>query len=341
MFRHFIYIGVIAAALLTAACAKTEVSYESPSEIALAPVVEGMTKAAVAAGASPTGQDLVVWANYAEVDGNTTAHVGDPYFSDAVFAANGNEWVGKDGGHYWPKQGSLTFSGCSMPTEGNGTVSYNYSNNKITVTNFKQPASTSQSLDLMWFNQTEAANKSAAGTALQVEMKHALAWVTIKARGKDASKDWQITELILDNVVLSGDVTCSVDGASWTIAETAEATKDNTDNDIVIFAGTHTLESISTAVETVSQGTVLVPQRPKILKVGYKTNPSSSVVSYKDLDLSDGVDNWAAGMHYTYEILFNPYKIQFNVTVEGLGDEGEIKVPNDDELWGVTNSNNN
>ena len=314
MKRH-IYIFAL---LLAVSCSKTEINYDSPSEIVIAPVAEGMTKAAIAGGDAPIGQTLAVWANYETVE-NTTATAGSPYLSEALFVHKDGVWTGQDYNYFWPKQGTLSFAGCSVPAEGNGEVAYDYPANTISVTGFKQPASTAQSLDMMWFNKTAGQNNSSSGANLQVEMKHALAWITVQAYGKDASKQWVITELAFDNVVLGGHLVCKTTGPTWTITETTDDTKTNTDNDVLVYSGSHALGDIPKPVETVENGTLLVPQKPKTLKVSYKTNPSSSVVTHKDLDFAEGgPTQWEAGKHYIYTILFNPYKISFSVKTESL-----------------------
>lgn len=306
MFRRFTYMAIVTATLMTVSCAKTEVAFDTPSEIALAPVVGGMTKAAVETGKAPNAS-LVVWANYQTVNGNTTAKQGDPYFSEAVFHDGGSGWVGADGGHYWPKQGTLAFAGCTQPAEGNWTVAYNSEVDEITVTGFKQSAETSKTLDLMWFNRTDNSGSGfGAGTeAVPVVLNHALAWITIEVYGTSASADWTITGMTLKDVVTKGDVVCTTAGASWS------PSADKADKaDMFIFSNEGGIGSVPHVVENVSGGTVIIPQNAKMLSVSYRQQSDRELT--KEIDLSDGgTIKWEAGKHYTYRLFFNPYKILF------------------------------
>ena len=321
-------INILAAVILLAACTKTEVTYDSPSEIAFSPVAENMTKAAVVNGAAPADQALLVWANYAEVASSSSssysdAEVGDAYLVAKEFSSSDNKvWTNSD--CFWPKSGALTFAGCTKPSV--GTVSYVYDDNKIQVSGFQQSVNTSESIDLMWFNKTTPANNglSEDSEPLEIEMHHALAWVTIKAYGGGSSKDWIITNITMDNVVLGGDVLCTTDGAVWTISETTEETKDLTTNDVAIYNGNQQVgTNPNMAVETTSNGTLLVPQKPKSISITYKTSSDGATTTKPlNLKLSDDPSNnkWEAGKHYIYTLFFNPYKIEFTVATEnGVG----------------------
>lgn len=326
MFRHVItYIGMVTAALMTAACAKTEVSYDTPSEIALAPVVEGMTKAAVAAGAAPTGQDLVVWANYAEVDANlTTAEEGDSYFENAVFtdSDSDNIWTGRDQVYFWPKSGKITLSGCTELEETQGTVAYDFTNNKITVGNYKQSLNPSETVDFLWFNKTDPTNLDRQTGDLELSLNHALSWVTVKVQGFGGSVGWNIESIILKNVQDAGVLSCTTAGAEWENVTVSSGT-----NEFVVYQAPETggekdylvLTADPQNIENTPNGTVLIPQTPVQMEIGYHTtpNPSPSTLRSKTLDLKISDDPamniWEAGKHYTYSITFNPYKITFSV----------------------------
>ena len=317
---RYIYI-LASAALLLAACTKTDVTYDAPSEIAFTPVAEGMTKAAVGAGNTlPTDQDLSIWANYAEV-GNSDAKVGDPYLDGVQYEYADGYWLNAD--CFWPKSGTLTFAGCTTPTTGD--PNYDNDSNTITVYGFEQSNLTKESIDLMWFNRTTPVNHNGTEASLAIEMKHALAWITIKAYGASGSKDWLITNITMDNVVLGGDVECTTaNGAEWDIVETDSATEDETDNDIVIYnstTGKKIGQDPDATVENTENGTLLIPQIPKTIYVSYKTSSEGAVTTKPlNLKISDDDNLWKAGVHYTYTIFFNPYKIDFTVSQDdGVG----------------------
>lgn len=312
------YITIILT-LVLASCSKSSVTYDEPGTIGIRPVSEGMTKAAV--GAIPEGQDLLVYANYAE--GQTA---GTPYLNAAVFENKGSGiWIGKNETYFWPKSGKIKLAGCTALPSEIGTVAYSYDANTISVPQYKQPLSTAETVDFIWFNQTGAVNYDRTDDNLAVVMNHALTWVTIQVKGFGGSEGWKVESIRLLDLYDKGSLICTTAGPEWSSLD-----KTSTDTDITVFqapvngASTayFTLDNLAQDIENTPRGTVLIPQTPVQMEVKYHTTDTPTVGTLRtkvlDLQISENVaDNfWEAGRHYIYTVTFNPYKISFTVSTD-------------------------
>lgn len=335
------YTTIILTIALVSACSKSTVTFDKPEAIAIVPVTANMTKAAV--NGTPEGQDLLIWANYAEAGTNT--NVGDTYLARAVFAKKSGVWTGKEQDYFWPKSGKLTLSGCTSLSEGNGTIAYHYAGdgvnaaNTITVTGYKQSLDPSKTVDFLWFNQTEPTNMDRQQGSMTVDMKHALTWVTIQVQGFGGSIGWNVESIKLKDITTQGNLTCTTEGAAW-----ESTSKEPSTNEFAIYQKSDAvpyfiLESAAKPIESTTAGTVLIPQVPAVMEVKYHTTsaPSTETLRTKELDLkiSDEEDDnfWQAGKHYVYTVTFNPYKITFTVNDSTWGEENkEIKDYIDSEI---------
>lgn len=321
--------------LALVACSKSSVTFDEPAAIAIQPVSEGMTKAAV--GATPTGQELLIWANYTD-DKGTNTNAGDTYLNRAVFAKDATGlWTGKEQEYFWPKSGTIALSGCTSLPDANGSISYNYSENKIKVEGYKQSLNTEETVDFIWFNQTAPTNLDRTDENLAVVMNHALTWVTIQVKGFGGSEGWKVESITLKGIKDTGDLTCTTAGPVW---DNVDQSGDNTD--ITVFQAPttgssteyFTLTGEAQNIENHQKGTVLIPQTPVQMEVKYHTtdSPSASTLRSKTLDLKISetpADNfWQAGKHYVYTVTFNPYKITFNVSDSSWEEDVDTNVDN-------------
>ena len=305
-----IFISLLAVAAL-AACTKSEVQYENPGEIGFAPVKDYVTKATGRDGALPTDQELGVWA-YWDKDGVAKALAAtdyaaydDNYLVNALFAKRNDitNWGGSPTGYPWPVNGALVFAGYTTPGDNvltTGTdVSYVLGTDTMTFTEYDNASE----FDLCWFGRTASSyNYRAAGTPVDVNLSHALTWITIavKAEGTPVN-NWTIKSMSLANVVTEGTATCVGSVASWAPTETT-ASKD-------IYTGTHKL----TATETALTDNLIIPSLPLNLTVNYSflvngvEKTDSKTVSLKLNDAND--EKWQNGVHYTYTLLFKGTEI--------------------------------
>lgn len=224
-----IFISLLAVAAL-ASCTKSEIQYEQPEEIALAPIasnvtksVAGYTDAGVFDGVFPTSIDLYVFANAQDenASGVLQSSWTSPYFSNALFSwqSGGNVGSVENNGapnnttatagayagnptRYWPNVKSLKFAGVSKACNVNdGTddaaeptiAEGNESTMTITIDAYTQDNTkvAEGANDLMWFPITEAYNKRE--NEIPAHMKHACSWITINIYGDDVTATYSTT----------------------------------------------------------------------------------------------------------------------------------------------------
>ena len=286
-------INILAAAILLAACTKTEVTYDSPSEIAFAPAAAVMTKAAYEGG-----------------DFNVFAYTEDgvPYFANEVFtdADNDGTYLGKST-QYWPNEKRLKFAGY---TGAKKDVEVGTGLSTMTISEYDQSAGG----DLMWFftGAVSATVTDGEVTSITPVMHHACAKITINVKGEDACSSWGITQVEINDFHTSGEVTFTSGAANptWTLSTTPPTT----DTKLAFTAG-------ATIGSEPSVSTIVIPQPPTTLSVTYNDKTVGDI----SLDYNSGAA-WQAGYHYTYTLNFkNPYKIEFSVSgVDPWGEGGTI-----------------
>lgn len=329
-----IFISLFAVAAL-AACTKSEVAYEAPGEIGLAPAVKNVTKAAMPAGSLNASQKLNVWAYWdkdgAIEDAATYANYDTPFLDGATFAQKTvNEttaWGGYGVAYPWPVNGALVFSGYTTPTAaetaaGGYNVSYTLGTDKMVFTNYTQSSNTASTFDLCWFNHTAASyNNRTTGQAVSVTLSHALTWITIKAYGEGTpvatDSEWEIKSITLKDVVTVGTGTCVGAGAnkaSWNLG----TTKSN----ITVFNTPTNIPTTAAAFETTTNGTVVIPQAPVQMEVVFdypvganrveeKVTVNLTLTGTKDANgnANTAIDKWQSGTHYTYTLFFKGNEI--------------------------------
>ncbi len=334
-----IFFSIVAIAAL-AACTKSEVAYEPSAEIGFAPAVKNVTKAAMANGATlSTDNNLGVWAYWNGVDGTveaeaaTYANYTDSYLANAVFTNRSEtvNWGGSTEPYYWPTNGALVFAGYNMPKTGTPTVTAEYSgltDDIMTFTNFTQSTDLTETFDLCWFGKTSRSyNNRDNGAAVSVTMSHALTWITIKVKGDATTtvtgKEWKVTKVTLKSVNTVGtEGICKFAGdpvkptATWASSTPA---------DIVVKNEAQNLTDEAALYESTTDGNglVVIPQTPVMLEVEYeypvsgtykdgKATINLSLTGHKDMNgttITETIDKWKSGTHYTYTLLFKANEI--------------------------------
>ena len=311
--------ALLAAALTLAACSKSEIQYESPSDICFAPASKNITKAAMNGGKLDTSVDLAVWAfwNYdqtnpsANISSGGTIDQSNPYsasqyeyLSKNRFTHKGNDqWGGgsKNGVNYvypWPANGSLVFAGFTIPSNDYIDVTYSLNGSDLddttdddvmTFTDYTQNVSNGilTSDDLCWFSATtESYNyRTAASGAVSVTLNHALTWITFKAYGSGApvisGKEWVITSITLKNISTVGTATCHGATANWAPVCSTSSIKVYSKD----VENGYRLTTLPTgggtlpAIENVENNTLVIPQVPVMAEITYKTSPNSAPVT--------------------------------------------------------------
>ena len=341
---------LLAAALTLAACSKSEIQYESPSDICFAPASKNITKAAMPAGVLDKNVKLGVWAYWNGVNGTvestaTYANYTDAYLYNSLFAnrADTDNWGGYDSqnakevAYPWPSSGALVFAGYTKPSPNTNlearyilskTIDGVLHEDELTFADYTQDVQDGvlTSDDLCWFSATtESYNyRTAASGAVSVTLNHALTWITFKAYGSGtpviSEKEWVITDITLTGVNMIGTATCTGNTVTW---------ETQTPVSIQVYSNSkgHPLTTLPDgdktlpAIENVKNNTLVIPQIPKKAEITYKTSPTSEPVK-KTIDLTldntkdqngnanTKITEWEAGKHYTYTLHFKSNEIR-------------------------------
>ena len=347
-----IIISLLAIAAV-AACAKTEDVYTGDSaEIKIKPTASIATKANVTAAINgteyPTKENFDVYAYWNTDPAGSKFTTGTPYLgidNGAVeFTNKGNFWGGKEETYYWPKNGSLRFSAYS-PSSVDMEHALATDTYKTAAGVYVQPHETDKTWDLLVAPTSPSYTALTAAENVSVVFEHALSWITVKvvAKDADAAQAFDIKTVTINDVVTQADLTADMtkakteDKMSWALSDTKQG--------YVIFNDSQQVTLEPTVIETVPDGTIVIPQPTTSITVDYTQlalpgtpqldNQSVTV----DLILDKDSTPWKAGKHYVYTIIFGLDEILINpdvadwedVVVEDI-EVGNAKVSNEKQL---------
>lgn len=352
---------IVVAALVS--CSKTDTAYDNPLEIAFAPVAKKTTKAAVSGTTYPTGLDMYVFANAGT--SATISEYTEPYFKNALFEHKENGIFGGTPAYYWPNVKKLIFSGVSASGNVNGTGTFAYNNTaaewQITLADY-QPGKGTATIgnnDLMWFptgNNTYSKadvpgtdnTVDAQDNNIEVTMKHACSWITIKIKG-DATTGasgttWKIKSLKLDKLATAGTAVLGAN-AAWNSLTVTEPTAGTPNPDELIIHNNNTGDALTTSYvdytkkSVVSSSTfedfIAIPQTTRTLYITYSfvsqaaagTNPEIVIEETKEIPLEfNGTNPWSAGVHYTYNITIGTKEILIEPDVTEWTPNADVNV---------------
>lgn len=329
-----IFISLVAIAAL-AACSKLEVEYTDQAEISFAPVSKLSTKAAVVDTDYPDALNMYVFAN-AGLDGadaNTTVdrtECTDTYLVNAEFVHRTELNTDVFGGatpYYWPNVKSLWFAGVSDSGNINNgaTPAVNFETNTISVPGYAPGTGTTAAgdNDLMYFVPVGPYSKAAnAGTSIPVTMKHACSWITVKVAGNTVSgaenTTWEVVDLKITDLALSGDFTVTNGNVEWKEATTNGEFGLKTAKDNVALTTTYT--DLLTATNA-----IVIPQAPATLYVKYQyvSQPAqgtqAAIVTTEETTIPltyNGDAEWLPGYHYTYDLTISAEEILLTPSAE-------------------------
>ena len=295
------------------ACTKSEVAYDEPSEISLAPVTSTVTKAVTAAINStdyPEKEQFIVWAYWQNLNDKTSWENFDnasTYINGKAFGKKGDYWGGVSKKYTWPKTGSLIFA-CLSPLEGPfSNVAHSLKENKFTF-DYNNPVNTANTVDLLWADNTPKSSDKYT-TAVPVTFEHALSWITFTVTGQDAAIDnYVVNNITINNVNTEAkfDSSRNNEWYSW-----------NNKQPIVVFDGEEAVKAEKKEIENVKRGTLVIPQSatsPYKATLVYTNNTGDTPIQETlTLELNN---EWEIGKHYFYNITFTTTEILINPTVE-------------------------
>lgn len=302
-----IFFSIVALAAI-AACSKSEVAYEQPSEIGFNVVAGNLTKAVVDGTTYPTDLSMYIFAwTTTDNNGNPNSESEANYILDAEFENKGDfegytnstddtdknpqVWGGKDKPYYWPNVKELYFAGYSASGNAHGKAEYNCQTDLLTISDYTPGKNGAN--DLMWFPKTTQSYGNGTDY-VPVSMYHTCAWITFLVKGDEvtsnADNPYTITSLKMTEVDQTATVACS-NATNPKINWSGNTDKTGTDADYAVtlkngqIALTQTAKDVETdAVYAVAQGTtssniVVIPQIPGKLTLTYTyTSPSGDPI---------------------------------------------------------------
>lgn len=322
-----IFYSLIAVAAI-ASCAKTEEIYTGENaEIKIKPTASIATKANVTAAIDgtdyPVAENFDVYAYWSTEPAGSKFTTGKEYlgYEDALaggveFTNKGNFWGGKDETYYWPKNGSLRFAAYSPASV---DMAHALATDTYTVDNYVQPNDTDLTWDLLVAPTSASYNSLTAAENVSVVFEHALSWITLKVIAKDASaaKAFDIKKVTINNVNTQADFAAMMtDGIQYKEWANQEAPLP-----YVVFEGNQNVTMESTVIETVDNGTIVIPQPTTSLTVDYTQLPLPGTPQLEDQSITvdlvlDGDDTpWHPGKHYVYTLVFGLDEILINPSV--------------------------
>ena len=344
----------LAAVAALAACSKSEVAYEQPGEIGIAPFAQNRTKAMVQGTAFPQ-ENFALWAFYKQLPAGTTiadwqssAEAQQLYIENKEFKPSTT--AGLWGGvipYFWPKIGSLLFAGY-YPVSMKDKVSYEFSAtvNKMTVagytpgdyqtTGFVNNATGANHVeDFMYFNMTPTSYNSTtqstvgvSGNNVDVVFRHALSWINVvlvKDENTPADAEITVHSVKFTSVLPQGDaVVDNTPGAATDeIVWTAKGTSVNVEvcpNDDTATAFVESDVVLTTTANLLGKQPLFIPQTMAgnlVVKYSIASTDGSKFTETKSINLSglEGNGVWQPGRKYTYTITIGTSEILIDPTV--------------------------
>jgi hypothetical protein len=318
-----IFFSFLAIAAL-ASCAKTEAVYEgADSEIKLAPVAAKQTKANVLGAIDgteyPTAENFDVYGYWKNVGAGETYTDGQSYFGGAVeFTNKGNYWGGVTP-YYWPKNGALRFAAYS-PADLD--LAHEQVGDVFSVDTYVQPSNTAETWDFLVAPTSESYTAMTAAENVSVVFEHALSWITLQVKTKDAAAEGVFT---IKSVKINGVNTTADFEASMLDQEMVQYeswTNWGTPAEYVVFDGVQGVTAEPTVIENTTAGTLVIPQATTNVTVVFDQKGVNGTMDMTDmevtLDLNLDLDEepWRPGYHYTYTLIFGLDEILINPSVD-------------------------
>ena len=296
-----------------AACTKSEAQYEPTREIGFAPFSETSTKAAIDDVNYPTGLNMYVFAATTDNTDGTANFINKGEFTFKQAADGKNLWGGTPSPYYWPNVKKLYFAGVSKSGNvASATTAMDFNTNKLSITGYEPGAGSADkgSNDLMWFSKTAEYGK---GTPyVHVDMSHACSWITVKVCGDAVtagSEPWTITNITINDLTTKGDVVLGATTTEANGSPNAAWTLSNVDTDknktFEVFNGSTPLTTTATALETIANNTIVIPQGTTNMDITYKYKSPAGKEITEIANVSLAYSNsepWKAGYNYTYTV---------------------------------------
>ncbi|HIS22340.1 MAG TPA: fimbrillin family protein [Candidatus Cryptobacteroides intestinipullorum] len=322
---------ILAAAVAAiAACTKSQVVYDDNDvEIGLSPVNYMTTKTVYGpydGTAYSDAEQFNVFAQHTTSPAGTAFSAAEnltPYLVDVTFGKKSSGyWGGTQTPYYWPKTGSLYFTGYSPAAAVKTSAEYDFNQGgaRLTITDFQQGAYSIDKndyamVDLMYFD-VHNTTKSVNSGVHSVTFRHALSWLdfNFKCDVDGLNNLFQIQKVTL-TLVSNKETFTSGYGDSNNKWPKPAWTANNTGESLVLYSAGQDLTTTNFELHDV----LVIPQKiDGVLRIEYTqraaagTPPISQVAELK-LTGGDGsnnnTDSWLINKHYIYNITFSADEI--------------------------------
>ena len=333
-----IFFSFLAVAAL-ASCAKTEAVYvENTSEIKIVPATAIATKAnqlgAINEVTYPVTENFDVygywsadWAN----ETNPVTYLLTDGTSGVEFVNKGRYWGGATPYH-WPKDGSLQFAAYSPSSV---DLAHAWNGDIYSKEGYVQPSETDKTWDLLLAQTTEAYTAHTAAENVSVVFEHALSWITLQVKAKDATaaQAFEIKKVTINQVNTQANLSAAMT-AEGVPANAWSAQADP--KDMVVFSGSQKVNEEVAVIESTNMGTLVIPQATTQVTINYTQRQFGGTAQLEnqtivlDLVLDTDESKWLPGKHYTYTLVFGLDEILINPSVAGWEsiNVGELEADN-------------
>ena len=138
--------------------------------------------------------------------------------------------------------------------------------------------------------------------------KHALSWITLKVKAKDAEAAgvFDIKKVTINDVFTKAKFEASMlDGIQY-----EEWSNQNSEAEYVVFEGSQVVTGEAAEIETTKAGTLVIPQETTNVTVVFNQKGVNGTMDMEemkvnlDLVLDQDGEPWKPGFHYTYTLIF-------------------------------------
>jgi hypothetical protein len=302
-------------------------SANQPKEITFQAITTPTTRAAVDGTDFPTDVDMKVAAYQVEAEGGTAGE----YFGATTFSKGTTYW-GATPAKFWPLTAAyINFLAIANANADNATgVTWTYpTDGKVAIV---MSDNSSAQRDLMYAigsgAVTQSTNALSFPAKIDMEFKHAQAWVDFKVKAKtDAETAITINSITLNGAVYEGKFTVTHTGynanssssqsvaGAWTDLGTAKP----------LAVPGWTAAALTTDFVTVANGLMIVPDDAVTsdmtgFTIDYTFDGKNYTYTYSD---AKSVDQ---AKHYIYEITFELHEVLVNPTVEDWADQSASSI---------------
>lgn len=341
-----IFLIAASAMMVLASCTKVVINYPEdaqPQEIAMFAVNKSATKApvggAVEGATFPTDYNMMVAAYL--VSGTTNTTPGE-YFTNKIFAKNGDTWTG---GQYWPvSTATLNFVAIAPHIDDNvtTTISEKSATSEPGVATVNIANNQTNQYDVMY--AVGQSTKTAGQQPEEVVMvfKHALSWVNFTFNTATTGVTIKINSVKINDAAYNGTLT--VTSTNYTTNTNQEATTSWTSTTTIDYievpgAGDNfVLNTTANDYQSFGKGLLVVPHNysndnPKpSFTINYTVTQDGKAFTYDyTYTFTNGV-TWEEGKKYVYKVSITLHEIEVKPSVEDWGDPDEEEINADEKV---------